>query len=203
MTHSTTNGVRPPLALLLVTALAAPAAAAQLVLDPASRLWIDGDSNVHAWTCSAPLHDFAAEAQSVDAPRVPGSLARLVTAVVIKEISCGDSTMDGKLREALKAGEHPRITFVLSSYEATVEGSSAVIHAAGVLTIAGVAKTVVLTGTANRTGDHVQGRGSVALRMTDFGVSPPTALVGVLRTHDEITIRFDVQAALVESTTNP
>jgi hypothetical protein len=34
--------------------------------------------------------------------------------------------------------------------------------------------------------------GRLALKMTDFGVDPPTALLGTLRTGDEVTVYFDV-----------
>jgi hypothetical protein len=38
----------------------------------------------------------------------------------------------------------------------------------------------------------VKAEGEVPLLMTDFGVTPPTALLGTLRTDNKITVKFSL-----------
>jgi hypothetical protein len=35
-------------------------------------------------------------------------------------------------------------------------------------------------------------RAELPLKMTDFGVTPPTALFGAVRAHDALEVRFDL-----------
>jgi hypothetical protein len=41
-------------------------------------------------------------------------------------------------------------------------------------------------------GGALRARGAVAMRMTDFGIKPPTGLFGLIRSRNEITVRFDL-----------
>jgi hypothetical protein len=41
---------------------------------------------------------------------------------------------------------------------------------------------------------RLHGQGSLQVRMTDFGVEPPTALFGLVKAHDDILIRFHLMA---------
>jgi hypothetical protein len=38
----------------------------------------------------------------------------------------------------------------------------------------------------------VRARGALPILMTDYGISPPTALFGVLRTENRIVVKFDL-----------
>jgi hypothetical protein len=42
--------------------------------------------------------------------------------------------------------------------------------------------------------DSVQLEGFLSLDMTDYGVDPPTAILGTLHTGDKVTVRFVVTA---------
>jgi len=46
--------------------------------------------------------------------------------------------------------------------------------------------------TANVQNGEIQFTGSQELLMTDFGIDPPTAVFGTIRSKDEIRIEFDV-----------
>jgi hypothetical protein len=49
-------------------------------------------------------------------------------------------------------------------------------------------KTVCKT---TKTGDY-QLKGNVPLKMTDFKIKPPTAMLGAMKTGDAVTVKFDV-----------
>ncbi|MGH9361260.1 MAG: hypothetical protein ACRD2T_05030, partial [Thermoanaerobaculia bacterium] len=40
--------------------------------------------------------------------------------------------------------------------------------------------------------------GALELKMTDFGIQPPTALMGLIRAGDGLRVRFDLRLALAE-----
>jgi polyisoprenoid-binding protein YceI len=66
----------------------------------------------------------------------------------------------------------------------------------GSLTIAGTEKTVNMDVVTKRLTDgSLRADGELALKMTDFGVKPPTALLGTLRTHDDVKVKFQLSLA--------
>ena len=63
----------------------------------------------------------------------------------------------------------------------------------GALTIAGAEKSVNLDVTATRLSDGgIRADGELPLLMTDFGVKPPTAMLGTLRTSNKVTVKFSL-----------
>jgi polyisoprenoid-binding protein YceI len=59
------------------------------------------------------------------------------------------------------------------------------------LTIAGVEREVALTITTRRTSAGLTVQGSLDLLMTDYGVVPPKAMLGMLKTDPKVTITFE------------
>lgn len=156
--------------------------------DSSSKIWVEGTSTVHDWKCQ--VGQFAG---TVNAEAAEASLANLSTTtltVPVQGIDCDNGTMNGKLRDAL--GSSP-IRYALTS--ATVGAPAAdgwfTIRTTGQLSIAGTAQTVQM----NVKGKAVDGgfrlAGQHSLQMTDYGVSPPTAMLGTLKTGDQVTVHFD------------
>jgi polyisoprenoid-binding protein YceI len=103
--------------------------------------------------------------------------------------------MDNNLYKALKADDAPEISYILATFDVVpgTEKDSFTVKAVGALTVAGTEKTVNMDVTAARLPDGgVRAEGALALLMTDFGVKPPTALLGTLRTDNKITVKFSL-----------
>jgi polyisoprenoid-binding protein YceI len=67
------------------------------------------------------------------------------------------------------------------------------VKSVGTLTIAGTEKTVNMDVTASKLPDgSIRAEGELPLLMTDFGVKPPTAMFGTLRTDNKITVKFSL-----------
>jgi len=66
------------------------------------------------------------------------------------------------------------------------------IDAKGTLTIAGVVREIGMAVTAVREGSMVRLRGGAPLLMTQFGIKPPTMMMGALRTADQVVVSFDL-----------
>lgn len=151
-------------------------------VKPSSRLWIEGDSNLHAWSCEAKKVDAEIE---VD-PSTPQMAHGLAVHIPTADIDCGNGGMNGRLRDALKT---PSIDFKLISAE-RLPGEGVKLKARGELTIAGVTKiaSIYVDGAVQADGS-IRATGALPMKMSTFGVEPPSALF--LHTKDEITVKFD------------
>lgn len=164
-----------------------------------AEITISGTSSLHDWTSSTSKitasGDLTVEkGVLVDIPSLQLSIP--VTSIKSEK----GKMMDNKTYTALLSDQYPNITFKLQAVNAIdTNGNDIKIKASGLLTIAGQAKTVQLTATAKSDGNgNFSFSGSKALKMTDFGVAPPTALLGTLKTGDDITVSFKISLATGE-----
>ena len=187
-------------ALTVLMAAQAAAQGAKMTVRPESKLTLAGGSNVHDWVCSSSALNATIALDSSYDTKPLSSIAKPITQVVVaipvKSLKCGHGKMDDNMYKALKAEQYPEIKYVLDTYEIDKARTSAEAFVAltrGQLTVAGQTKTVEIPVSAVRKdGGSMTGEGSVAMKITDFGIKPPTAMLGALKTKDDITISFKV-----------
>ncbi len=105
------------------------------------------------------------------------------------------SVMDNNTYKALKAEEHPEIVFTLLGQAKSILANSnnKIITVNGNLTIAGVTRFVEMKAKVNMQGKgKLIFEGSQPIVMSDYGISPPTAIFGTLKTGNNITINFKI-----------
>ncbi len=103
------------------------------------------------------------------------------------------SIMNNNTYKALKADNNPQIVFTLSTPVKSIKAgaTATTLSAKGTLTIAGVTKSIdMLIKVSAPNHGYLTFEGSQIVKMTDYGISPPTALLGTLRTGNEITINY-------------
>jgi polyisoprenoid-binding protein YceI len=156
-----------------------------------SRIWVEGTSTVHDWSCDADQISATLDATTGDAALT--GLSALTVTIPVAGMDCDNGTMNGKLRDAL--GTSP-IRFTLSNARvASPNGGRFVVEANGQLTIHGTSRAQRVTAQGQVLGNgRYRFTGSVPVTMSQFGVDPPTAMLGTLRTGDRVTVRFDVTA---------
>lgn len=157
---------------------------------------IVGTSTLHDW--ESKVTTVSARGQLDMGTTILEAIPELVVSLKVRDIiSPKGSIMDKKTYEALKSDKHPNITFKLArvkSIQPAAKGFTVV--AEGQLTIAGVTKTTDITATGVLQSDgSVVFEGSKPLKMTTYGVAPPTAVMGTIKTGDDITVRFKVTLA--------
>ena len=91
------------------------------------------------------------------------------------------------MHKALQVKEHADITFRLLRLEPR-SGAAGAFRGIGVLKIAGVEREIALDITTERKGAALSVLGEVQLLMTDFGIKPPTAMLGMLKTDPKVTV---------------
>ncbi|MCC7505927.1 MAG: YceI family protein [Saprospiraceae bacterium] len=155
---------------------------------------IKGTSNLHDWQSN--VTQVRGYGQMTSEPNVLKEIKSLYVEIPVKGIkSEKGSIMDGKTYDALKSGSYPQITYKLTKVTglSAKGGGSFSVGTLGDLTIAGTTKQVDLWVSAKVDNyGSVSFSGSKKLKMTDFGIKPPTALLGSLTTGDEVEISFSV-----------
>ena len=163
--------------------------AQSLKINPkTSTMTIYGTTNVH---------DFKTKVEQIKGELVVSSSKKvqsLTIEIPVRSIKSGEKLMDNKTYEAFKDGKYPTISFQLvdvASLQITGDDINVIVN--GNLTIAGVTKRISFktTGKNTKPGAY-EFKGSIPLKMTDFKMKPPTAMLGVMKVGDAITLKYDI-----------
>ena len=184
-------------ALTVAIGAAVVRAQAPIALDSA-RITISGTSNIHAYTASTTTvrvrrAQVAAPAEGEDAwtsALKPGGVELFEIAIPAATLSSPREGLDANMHKALLVTEHPDIVFRLLRFEPR-PGPAGSLRAIGNLKIAGVVREVAIDVTTTRTNGTLGVKGQVQLLMTDFGIKPPVALMGMLKTDPKVTVSFE------------
>jgi polyisoprenoid-binding protein YceI len=164
-----------------------------------ARVSISGTSNIHEYTASTTTvnvtraqlrgaltgSDFWAHAL------MPGAVEAFEVSIPAAKLTSPRDGLDKNMHKALQVKDHPDITFRLLRLEPR-EGSAGAIRGIGVLQIAGVEREITIDLTTERKDSTLRVQGQVPLLMTDFGIKPPTAMLGMLKTDPKVTVAFEV-----------
>ena len=188
--------------------LAATVAAAQVALArtkaplaiETARVSIAGTSNIHEYTASTTKVKvtrvaLAAPVNSAtfwDEIVKPGAIEALDIVVAAGTLTSPKEGLDKNMWKALKVEQFPEIAFRLTRLEPSASGLTAV----GKLRIAGVERDVALLLTTERRDTTLVVKGKLPLLMTDYGIKPPTALLGMLKTDPKVTVTFETVLAV-------
>jgi polyisoprenoid-binding protein YceI len=192
------NKIRLPLALAALVPLMAASTRAPLDVQPESRLWIAGTSTVRSFQCQAGAFDAKVESVSgadAVAAVLAGEKAVSGVEVVIpaEKLDCRNGTMNEHMRKAIRANEFPTIVFRASSYDLAGANDGVAVTLTGSLTLGGVEKPITVEALA-KSGAHgtLTVSGTHEVRMTEFGLKPPTLMLGTMKVGEKITVGFDI-----------
>ena len=201
-----TNRLVVPTLLALAIALPSIAHAQDASLTLANaKVAIAGTSNIHEFTAATADVKVTrlALAANVAGPNWltailnPGALEALDIAIKTTTLTSPKEGLDKNMHKALKAAEFPEITFRLQR----IEPKGAALRAVGLLKIAGVEKEIALDVKTTVNGGTLSVSGAVPLLMTDYGIAPPKAMMGMLKTDPKITVTFETTFTSAQATT--
>lgn len=189
-----------------------------LTAGPSSAVVLDGSSNVADWRCRGTsmnaemtIATTAAHLNEVIDRVEDGNIAvwmakpemgrfptpEFALTIPVTTFRCGNRVMESDMRRALKADRNPNVAFTFRALRGGVQHDldSGLYHAAiaGDLTLAGVTRTIDVNLSAerlSRTAFRI--RAELPLRMTDFGITPPSALFGAIKARNALTVKFDL-----------
>ncbi len=156
-----------------------------------SKLTIEGTSSIHDWEMKA--ENFKAETLLQMKGEVVSEISNVEFSTPVSGLKSGKSIMDKKAHDALKEKKSPEIKFALNkNNNVSISGTRA--NFTGLLTVAGKTKEVSLSAQFDiENPQKFLVSGSVPIKMSDFGVDPPTAMMGTIKTHDEVVVQFNLE----------
>jgi polyisoprenoid-binding protein YceI len=194
------------LALLVNAASPAPPGGCKVIAAPGASLELEGDSTLRRY--GARASDWTVDV-GVDAARVatvPQSLDveglirghfidAFALVVPVDKLDSGDWRLDRHLRAALAADRHNEIRFRMDSYDIAgkpAPGTALAVTIHGRLTVAGAERPVDVAALGLRVRGGIRFRGRKDLLMTDYGIKPPTLMLGAIKAANRVTVKFDV-----------
>ena len=168
-------------------------------------LSINGTSTMHDYIVSTKaLKVGAAIATTADLKGLlqPGALQSFELQIPVNTFTSEKDGLTKQMFKAMKADKHPVITFKLTGYTVEPVAGGMTIKPTGTLTVAGVEKPIDMVLEVKELAGALHVRGSRDLLMTDFGIKPPTMFMGMLKTNDKVTIKFELQLALAAKASN-
>ena len=151
---------------------------------------VSGTSTMHAWQSS--VEKFSATGSFVVASNNLVEVKDVVVKIPVASIkSTKGKTMDNKTYEAFNHEKHPEIVFVMKGQ--TVNASNSTIDLKGTLSMAGKTLPVDLKVNYKLTSaGELKITGEKQITMTDFGMEPPTAMMGAIKVGNDISVTFEI-----------
>ncbi len=179
--------------LALFVVFAATASSPAFYSAKNHEITISGTSNLHDWMADVPSLNASAELVVSDGKLE--AINRMVVEIDATAITGSEgNVMTRKIAETLKSDKHPRIVFRMTRVDNISQtGSDFTVRAAGSLAMGGVSRPIDLEvrGKVLPNGD-VQFTGVKDLKMTTWQLDPPRAMLGALRTADDVSVNFSL-----------
>lgn len=173
-------------------------------IESGSRLSIEGTSNINSFECFCKdnIPPKTTKIQVVNATAIKFQNASL--SLRTRALDCDNNKMNSDLCDALKADDYPNIIIqfhdaliVRGTLDDEVAGADLRMQASMIIT--DITKKVTLDVQAKKVGPgRYRFVCAKKLKMTDFNIDPPTALFGLIRVRDEITVNIDITARIAD-----
>ena len=158
-----------------------------------SKMTILGTSSLHDWQMDVKDIDcsMALLTEGENIRGIQDTWFSCITTSIMSDYNI----MDKKTYEALKAKEFSNIFFkMISGKIISMAGKEFSGTATGYLSIAGQTKEIKVPFHGNiLEKGQVKVEGKVDLKMSEFKIDPPTAMLGTLKTGDEISIVYSLE----------
>lgn len=189
------------MAAAATTAGAQSASAIRLRLDPGSEVTIEGTSSLHAFHCKTNkimAYVDVDPGYTKDLTKIARPIVSVKVNIVVRTLTCGNGQMDKNMYGTLDADKNPLIKYTMSGYD-ILDGSASpaafVAKTTGTLTISGKEKVIDMKINAERLSDgKATARAEQAILMTDFGINPPSFMLGTLKVGNEVKVKFNLKA---------
>lgn len=152
-----------------------------------AQLSVSGTSSLHDWTCEVEKAKGHMEV-SYNKEQLQ-DISDFTFSFEVRALKSGKKGMDKKMYKALREKDHPLIT---CQFNKLLDINKNWVQIEAFINIAGTQKPIILQGKIFPTDQGFSIKGSKAMKMSDFGVEPPKALMGTLTTGDCIKIHYEV-----------
>lgn len=172
----------------------------KVIIQPQSMLQIQGKTNVNSFNCyctpPSSIVSFTAEGSS-ETQKIQFKKAELT--VLTKSLDCRNKLMNRDMYHTLKAEHFPTITLILAQVVIPLQNINARWKLEGMLVteayliLAGMKRKIDLLVTISQPLNNIyRFTAKKNLLLTDFGLTPPTVLLGMVKVKNEIVLEIDV-----------
>lgn len=167
-----------------------------------SKVSTNGDTNVKPFSCVYLYNQMSPVSKAVlimEGNRQKIQFRNTILIIPARSMECGHKGMNSDLSKALKADRFPNISINLKEADALRSGVINLSDPTGFnvraeLSVAGVTRTVSLVSQGQDIGNNTYHfTGEYSLAMSDYGITPPVALFGMIKVRDNLKIRFDLK----------
>ncbi|UOB18865.1 YceI family protein [Abyssalbus ytuae] len=174
--------------VLLLFSVPSMMEAQNLVLDPSSKLSVSGTSTLHDWECN--VEKFNGKVVCTFENGEIADISDFKFDFEVTSLDSGKNGMDKKMYEALKESSFPEISYEFKSVKIDEKGNATF---TGTMFIAGVKKEFTTPVKITCNAGDVRLTGKKSFNLSDFNIEAPTALLGTIKTGEEVTIHYDVK----------
>lgn len=159
----------------------------------APEITITGASTLHGWKAVAGEISEYPSSLSLDVSTA-SEIENFGFSVSVESLDGGrGSAMNDKIFKAFNSKENPQIVFkqteALSLPEIT-DGSKVSLSISGSLEMAGQSADISIPIDVEMVDGNLKFSGAYPLKMTDFGITPPSAMFGQIVTEDDIEVQY-------------
>ena len=209
MIRRATSRIATLATIVVITAIAMPgrsvadvAARSALRFAPGSELWMEGKSTVHDWESrTKTIHVVFTRAARQADPSATAAIQALVRSkgvrsvdvqIPVSSLHSKKKGLDKNLLKSMRADKYPTIHFRMDRYTVVSPATADTLklRLEGALTVRGIEKPVTLDARARKGDKGVWIEGAEPLDMSDFGIKPPTMMLGTLKVKDRIVIHY-------------
>lgn len=170
--------------LLLVCPILAQS---KFIVGPEPELKVLGTSTLHDWEM------VSSEATGEGILFIQDGKLQQVKSLNVsmpaESIKSGKKAMDKNTYAALNTKKHSDVKFELSDIS---RAGADTWKAKGNFTIAGVTKHASFEVKGKQIGENYRFEGEYPFKLTDYSIDPPTALLGTVKTGNEVSIHFNI-----------
>ncbi|MBU8881926.1 YceI family protein [Kaistella sp. DKR-2] len=167
--------------LVLAFGLFSGLVAAQKISSKTVKTTVTGTSTMHDWSMTSTAGSFSGNVAG-------NTITDITYGMGSKTLKSGKGAMDSNAYKALQADKYPNITFTATSVnmgKGTMTGK---------LTVTNVTKTVSFPVTVAKSGNNYTITGTESIKLTDYGVTPPSFMMNTVKTGNDVKITVNVVA---------
>lgn len=158
---------------------------------PESKIAVRGTSSLHDWEVEFEKYNVEFDISKTEKGKMSISNVKAVFAGA--SVTSDNSIMTGKARDALMIREHPEIVFGSGGAENLIVNDGKITGKLnGNLFINGVSKPIDISFSGTINGERLMISGSEEVNMSDYGIKPPTAMLGALKTGEKVVVELQL-----------
>jgi hypothetical protein len=171
------------------------------IVGKSSSIRVEGKSNINNFTCNINQYIEKDTIVCTNNPSEPVKLTGELQ-IAILYFDCHSNMITRDLRKTLKAAKYPKMMIRFLSLESmpTTENKTQLIKGALEVELAGVVKLFELIYSFSGGESHfIQLNGNRSFCFSDFNLSPPRKIAGLVKIDDEFFVNFQLDLQKLET----